>query len=176
MATINGGMTMRIIPRQGYIFTGLGASGQATVMIASHIDVSAFQEADLLVRLHPQSVIPSGANVVVGLVTDGYTFDDPAPAVAAGQFFFGSAPAAGLPGCVQITSSNTPPFFAVASMNQGSTTTPFGRLLAVQMIATQGTTGGANFGVFMSLDLVLKGGDPRMLAMNPNSFRGYRIM
>ncbi|MGH7294534.1 MAG: hypothetical protein ACRELB_06370 [Polyangiaceae bacterium] len=179
MTTVNSGLTMRIVPRALYDFTGLQASGKSTITIAQHIDASVFQEADLMVRFHTGTVIQgAAATLTVGLVTDGYDFSDPAPTTSSGgaSAFAGPNPAMGSPGTVQATNATAFPSYLLSSWNQGQTTTPFGRLLLILLIAQQGGTSGQTLTALMSIDLVLKGGDPRAMPMMPNGYRGYRVM
>jgi hypothetical protein len=179
MATVNSGLTIRVTPRALYNFTGLGAGpAQSVILIAQHIDVSVFQEVDILVRFHGGTIIPTTATVTVGLLADGYDFSDPAPATTAGvpSAFFGPNVASGQPGVVQATNATSFPAMFISSMNQGATTTPFSRLLAVQLVAVGGTAAGAMFQALLSVDLVCKGGDPSHLPMMPNGFCGYRLL
>jgi hypothetical protein len=164
---------MRIIPRATYDCTGLQANTSSYITLAQHIDASVFQEADLLVRFHPSCVLQSGASAFVALVPDGYDFDDPAAVGAASAAGFITFPTSG-PGVVHATSSTTMPAMFMTTLGQSAG--PFARLLAVTMVVQQGTVSGAQLSLFISADLILKGGDPSLLPMMPNGYRGYRII
>jgi hypothetical protein len=174
MSTINSGLSMRIVPRSNYSFTALTATtGAAAVQLAQHIDVSVFTEADLMVRYHTGTTVPTGATLLVGAVSDGYDFEDPA-----NYFLPPGTLTSASPGTIQITSSTTYPFYGVTSLGLGGSTsaaTPMGRLISIALFVTQGSTSG-NIIALLSVDLILKGGDPRSLPAMPNGYMGYRLL
>jgi hypothetical protein len=163
MATINSGITMRIIPILPFGFGSVQNNSHITIPLALHIEAGQFTEADLLVRLHAGSSIAAGQTLAFNLFQDGYDFEDPA------SVFLATTAIA----TVTFTSTSSPPAFGVATA--GSSTEPLGRYLAVNMVATQPAAAVA-FNVYVSVDLVLKGGDPSAMPMSPNSYRGYRIL
>jgi hypothetical protein len=166
MATVDGGITIRLLPRTVYSFggsTGLTANGSASFLVARHFDLSVFTEADLLVRAHAGSAIGVlGGTFVVQAMYEGYDFQDPAA-----DFLQNPSPA----GNVSMSNSTTFPFFAVVSIPS-----PFGRHLAVQVTATQAGSTNAALTVALSVDLALKGGDPTAMSLAPNTYRGYQIL
>jgi hypothetical protein len=175
MQATGSSLTMRVLPRTLYDFSNLGLGTAMTIVVAQHIDASVFQEADLHVRLHPGTVIANSSSwFTIGLVPDGYDFDDPAP-LAAGAYadFLGATPTRTVPGAFQVLGTTTFPFFTVVSLNQSSA---FGRLLAVTLYASQQGTGGTALKAVLSLDLVLKSREPRDLPAMPNAYCGYRII
>jgi hypothetical protein len=163
MSTVNSGIVLRVLPRTVFTFTGLGASpAAATVPVAQHIDVTPFTEAELQIRFHAGSTgLSAGQTVSVSVLPEGYTFDDPT-AVFTGTPATFTTPAGG-PAAL--------PFYTLLPVPTG-----FGRLLSVSVVANGGNVAGANYQFALSLDLLLKGGDPGAIAMMPNGFRGYRIM
>jgi hypothetical protein len=78
MATINSGITMRILPLTQFGFTGIGASKNIAFPIGQHIEAGVFTEADMLVRLHTGTQMSAGQSLSVTLSQDGYDFEDPA--------------------------------------------------------------------------------------------------
>jgi hypothetical protein len=164
MGTVNTGITIRLVPRTLYVFggaTGLVAGGTVTVPIARHIDASTFTEADLLVRAHSGTSIAvggGGGNFGIQPFDDGYDFEDPDVDFVTGV------------SVIPINNATVIPFFTSFSI-----ASPFGRLLGVQLVANQNAANGV-LSIALSVDLVLKGGDPSALPMMPNAYRGYRIM
>jgi hypothetical protein len=161
MSTVNSGITIRVCPRTLFTFTGLGASGATTIPIAQHIDIAPFTEAELAIRLHSGTTMSAGQTLSFSVLPDGYAFDDPTAVFSGTASTYTTSPV-GPP---------TTPFYNVLQVS-GS----FGRLLSVNIVATQGSTGGTAFQPAISLDLVLKGGDPGGMATMLNGFRGYRIL
>jgi hypothetical protein len=163
MATINSGITMRILPLTQYGFTGIGASKNISFPIGQHIEAGVFTEADLLVRLHSGTTMSAGQTLSVSLAADGYDFEDPANV-------FITSP------LVSFTQSGAPTSLPVYSVVTASASAlPFGRYVAIVVSASQPAVAAA-FNVNLSVDLTLKGGDPRAMPMSPNSFRGYRLL
>jgi hypothetical protein len=164
MGTVNSGITIRLLPRTLYAFggaTGLVAGGTVTVPIARHIDASTFTEGELMVRAHSGTSIAvggGGGNFGIEVFDDGYDFEDPAVDFVAGL------------GLLPINNATPIPFFGLLPV-----ASPFGRLVGVQLIVNQNAANAA-LSIALSVDLVLKGGDPSALPMMPNGYRGYRIM
>jgi hypothetical protein len=150
------GITKRIAPIATYTFGNLAASTTGQVIVGQHIDATTFTEADLLVRFHTGTTIATGT-FTVGLVADGWTFNDPA-----------SAFLASLSRTIQVSSTSTFPFYGIVPVPPA-----WGRSLAVTLLATQGATMG-NLTAVMSADFALKGGDADGLPVGPNGNRGYR--
>jgi hypothetical protein len=163
MATINSGITMRIIPQLFFQFGNVVASNHITVPLGVHIEAGPFTEVDVLVRLHNGTSLAANQTLTINLLTDGYDFEDP------GNPFFSASALASLP----LTNANTVPYYGVFSASASST--PFGRFLAITLQAQQPAAGGV-FNVNISVDMTLKGGDPSAMPMAPNSYRGYRIL
>ncbi|MGH7294535.1 MAG: hypothetical protein ACRELB_06375 [Polyangiaceae bacterium] len=175
MSSADSSLRMRILPRTKYDLTNVP---NITIMIAQHIDASTFQEADLLVRLHRGSAIGSSSTITIGLLPDGYDFADPAPIASGGGYadFLGPVPTRAGPGAVQFPSTTLIPAYAVASMSNSGTPAPFGRMLAVSMVAHNAGVGSHLLVAVVSIDLVLKGGDVRDQPLTPNGYCGYRIL
>jgi hypothetical protein len=173
-------LRMRILPRTKYDFSNLQTTTSMSVVLAQHIDASVFQEVDLIVRLHGGTNIANAAStIVVGVVPDGYDFSDPAPVTGAGAYgdFLTPAPVRVGVGAVAASSTTTIPSYQVASLNVGggAVPAPFGRLIAVTLYAAQGAASSALVAV-LSVDVVLKSGDPTALPLMPNGYRGYRLL
>jgi hypothetical protein len=164
------GMIVRIIPLIKYDFGDLGAGGTSFFPLAVHVDVSVFAEVDLMVRV--RSGTSATGNVLVAITPDGYTFDDPAT-----NYFPQTPPTYASPGTAYFDSTATFPQYVVSSVGQnlGSASAPMARLMAVGLLATQGE-GEDDLTVELSVDLALKGGNPKALPMMPNGYRGYRVM
>jgi hypothetical protein len=165
MATINSGITMRVMPINSFAFSGLGAGAGMQFLVAQHIEAGVFTELDLIVRLHTGTNMAAGQTLKVVVAQDGYDDQDPASLFAGANL-----------ATVTQSGAATVPFFSVATAAGGTGTTPWGRYLGVYVSATQSGTGGTTFIANLSIDLVLKGGDPSSLPMSPNSFRGYRLL
>jgi hypothetical protein len=163
MATINSGITMRILPLTSYNFANIQNSKNIQFNVGQHIEAGVFTEADLIVRLHTGTVMSAGQIFSISLGTDGYTMEDPTS-----NFF------TAITG-VAFTQTGAPTLPAYSVTSASATTTPFGRYLVVALSATQ-PAAATTFTVNVSVDLVLKGGDPSALPMGPNSFRGYRVL
>jgi hypothetical protein len=160
MATINSGITLRLMPLTSFTLTNIKASSSIAFPIAQHIEAGVFTEADLIVRLHSGTTMSAGQSVAFSIVPDGWDFEDPTGS------FLGTALAT-------FTQSGAPTLPAYSVTSTG--TSAFGRFLSVSMPATQPSTA-ATLVVVASVDLVLKGGDPTNLPRSPNGFVGYRIM
>jgi hypothetical protein len=152
---------MRILPLTQFGFTGIGASKNVSFPIGQHIEAGVFTEADMLVRLHTGTQMSTGQVLSVTLSQDGYDFEDPANVFMNPLVTF------------QQSGAPTLPLYSVTTAL--ASTYPFGRYVAIVVTALQPATA-TTFNVNLSVDLVLKGGDPRSMPMSPNSYRGYRIM
>ena len=149
------GTIVRILPKTFYDFVKLKPSLTMTLRLASKLDVSVFTEAEWILRLHAATF--SGASQIQFTnVFDGYDFGDPALA-----FTQNGATAT-------FAAANTPPAYTTLSAG-----TNFGRLLTLDMTATAPASGA--FNVTISVDLALKGGDPRDMRDVANLFRGYGV-
>jgi hypothetical protein len=164
MATANTGITKRIAALATYPFDSLTDSAVSSIIVGQHIGATTFTESDILVRFHTGTTITSG-KFRVAVVPDGYDFSDPAAAFVAPPIGGFTPPA----GAVEVSSDTTFPFYAVVAGPAS------GRLVAVVLIATQGSGGDALTAV-LSVDLSLKGGAPGYAPWMPNGYRGYRIM
>ena len=165
MSTINSGMVMRLLPRTVFDFTlHTNAGGSIRFPIAQHIDVSVFQEAVFIIRLHSGTVCNVANGFTFNVLYDGYDFDDPATVFSQINLPGGASPI----GNLQVGTPATVPF--VQHIPVG---TNFGRflMLQLQVIGVAGGTGT----LITSVDLALKGGDPNDMAISPNTFRGYRL-
>jgi hypothetical protein len=163
MATINSGITMRIIPQTLYDFSNLQGSQSMNFPLGQHIEAGQFTEVDVLVRLHAATVMSEGQTLQVALFTDGYDFSDPA------SVFFSSGPIA------EFSQAGVPTLPAYNIFSASATDTPFGRYIAIQIGATQASSATTLIAA-VSVDITLKGGDPSAMPMSPNSYRGYRIL
>lgn len=77
MSTINSGVMMRLLPRTTFSgFTNL-TSGTVSFPLAQHIDITPFQEATFIVRVHTGTTVPHGS-YTLNAQWDGYDFEDPA--------------------------------------------------------------------------------------------------
>ncbi len=162
MSTVNSGVAIRVLPRTVFNMLGLSNGGTAAFLIARHIDITPFTEAEFLVRVHSgTSITGTGPGMFqVQPVIDAYDFADPAT-----DF---NLPVAGA--TTTINSGTAVP--SVAVLNVGTT---FGRLLGIQLTGTGGASMSA-LSLALSLDLIVKGGDPAAISGMPNAFRGYRII
>jgi hypothetical protein len=149
-------MVLRVLPKTLYDFLRLKASTPITLHLVSKIDVSVFTEAEWIIRLHA-GTIPNPAQLQFNSVFDGYDFADPA-------LVFTTIGASTI-----ISSTNAAPYYT--TLNVGSN---FGRLLGLDMIATAPAAGA--FNATISVDLALKGGDPRDLVDVANFYRGYGVL
>lgn len=157
------GMMMRIIPRTVYDFTKVQASQTVQFIIAQHIDVGPFQEADFMIRCYNPSISPAGASITIQLLADGYTLDEPSL-----DFFSVNDGKSSAFGSIVYGNTTTTTTYSVLSVNN-----QFGRMLAVRLIATQPASTGSLVAT-ISIDLALKGGDPAGLHPSYNTYRGYR--
>jgi hypothetical protein len=168
-AIISTSTTLRVIPRLDYEFSTLHDDGFTYIPLGVHIDISPFQEVDLVVRVHTVN-IASGAKITVFASADGFTMEDPttsffamAPATPPG----GSAPPNY--GAVLLDSTTTAGAYLVTTLAG-----PLGRLIAVFLNPHQKSDSRVAITASISVDLVMKGGDPSGIAMAYNTYRGYR--
>jgi hypothetical protein len=154
-ATTTTGTVVRILPKTFYDFLRLKASTTMTLRLASKIDVSVFTEAEWILRLHA-ATFSGTSQIQFTSIFDGYDFADPA---------------------LVFTQNGTTATFAAANVPPAYTVLPigtnFGRLLTLDMTATAPASGA--FNVTISVDLVLKGGDPRDMVDVANFYRGYGV-
>jgi hypothetical protein len=158
-AIVGTGMVFRVIPRTKYTFDNLAITGGAVTIfpIASHIDVSPFQEVDVQVRVHAYSVTSgspfNGAGLGVLVAPDGFTMEDPVTVF-------------------QGTNVNTP--FNSTGYFVTNLTGVFGRLVSVSLGVQLPATSVANLNCTLSIDLACKQGDPSGIMPAYNTYRGYR--
>ena len=71
---------IKVIPVEEFDFVNVSQAKSQTVTIASHIDISAYREVDLVARLHTVAWPTSGdgAYLEVRVVQDAHTGGDPA--------------------------------------------------------------------------------------------------
>ena len=150
------GTIVRILPKTFYDFAKLKLSTTMTLRLASKLDVSVFTEAEWILRLHA-ATFTGVSQIQFTNVFDGYDFGDPALV-----FTQNGATAV-------FAAGNTPPAYTTLSAGAN-----FGRLLTLDMTATAPAGAGA-FNVTISVDLALKGGDPRDIVDVANFYRGYGV-
>jgi hypothetical protein len=51
---------VRLLPRQKFDFAAISGKTSVDMVVVSHVDVSAFMEATLLVRVHEQNIVADG--------------------------------------------------------------------------------------------------------------------
>lgn len=71
------GRTIRILNKADFDFSSLGANGIATVVLYRALDVSAYKEAGMMLRLHGTPTWSGSALIQLGWQPDGYTNEDP---------------------------------------------------------------------------------------------------
>ena len=59
------GRVIRLCGRQAFTFTDLGAGGNAEVFLAENIDISAYKEVTLLIRVHLNSMTSQASYIQV---------------------------------------------------------------------------------------------------------------
>lgn len=150
----NTGLILRILPKTLYDFTNIANGSAITIPLASKVDVSVFTEAVWIIRGHSATITGS---IAFTSLLDGYDFGDPATSFSANG---GTS-----------TFTGGTPIPAYTTLSAGSN---FGRLIGLKMVATQ-SAGGGTMNIQLSVDLALKGGDPRELTAIANFYRGYRV-
>ena len=154
MATINGGLVARLLPMTTWTFSGLDAGQTENVIFTRQFNASVFTEGHLQIRMYESSVLSAGTSIKVSAKSDAHAFDDPTDEFTQ------------LQGSVTFTSADAVPGFRTLGI------TLFGRLLQVDILATQASPAAALV-ASMSVDLVLKGGDPAALDLRPGETLGY---
>jgi len=140
------GRTIRVCPPRDFNFGGLGDSDFQEIIIAERIDASQFDQLDLCVRVHEDSLIPENGTIQVFVLSDGFTTDDPSEdfysdPLGQGITFTGNSNGAGpLEGTFELE----------------NVTTDLGAMVAVRVKGTQPGTAGTNFTARLSIDLALK--------------------
>ncbi len=132
------GRTIRVCPPRDFDFSGLAASQEEIVTVGERIDVSQYDELDLIVRLH-EGTLPTPGVLTVRVVSDGFTPDDPS------VDFFG-APV----GDVTFDDEPTAPTLRVTSISSG-----LGAMIAVQVVGTQAASP-VTISARVSIDVALK--------------------
>jgi hypothetical protein len=161
MSAISGtGMTMRVFTRTPVNFDSLRNDTNQVLWICQHIDVSPFEEVDLVVRAHT-ATIGSGASIAVEAFPDGWTPEDPALTFVDGSRSYA---------IVTLSSSSSIPLYKTQALLSG-----FGRLVSIAVTGTMpaGMTP-VDCHAVLSIDLVMKGGDPSGIVPAFNTYRGYR--
>jgi hypothetical protein len=160
MSAISGtGMTMRLVPRTPFNFDSLRVTTNQVIWVVQHVDVSPFEEVDLVVRAHTAS-LGTGATIKVEAFPDGWTPEDPAL-----NFVDGSRSYA----LVTLDSSSSIPLYKTQALLSG-----FGKLLSIAVTGTMPSGSPVDCHAVLSIDLVMKGGDPSGIVPAFNTYRGYR--
>ena len=143
------GRIIRILPRTSYTYTTLATSGTATVEVAQRIDVTGWEEATLIARLHPGSTFAASNTVAVNVVGDGFTPDDP-------SILFQSSNLATYTFNTSILSTATSGNLQIVPVKgDGTNRGYFGGLLSVTLVFTQ-VTGASTLTPIISIDLSVK--------------------
>src|SRR5580692_547163 len=74
-------MVMRIIPETPFTFDGLSIVHTQDIVVAQHVDISAFTEAELQIRV-PSGTVTTGTYIKVIVEPEGWTPEDPATSFA----------------------------------------------------------------------------------------------
>ncbi|MFO0755847.1 MAG: hypothetical protein U0359_05120 [Byssovorax sp.] len=152
MGAISGtGMTERVIPFTKYNFANVVHDGSLSIRVAQHIDVGPFTEVDLAVRVL-NGTIGTGASILVDAFADGWTAESPAT-----EFIDSSRSLANV--TIDHAASLTLPLYSVKAFATG-----FGRLVSISVSCIQATGTAVACDATISIDLVMKGGDPAGLA------------
>ncbi len=138
-----GGRTVHVCPPRTFTFTKLGAGLKQTLVLLERIDCSAFQTADLIVRVHTDASIDTDCFITVEVVPDGFTHDDPDQ-----QFF-----AAELDPPVTFSGASPP---SAGDVEVRTYSSGLGAMLAVRIIAEQSDPVGEDITARLSVDLVLR--------------------
>lgn len=153
MAIINSGLILRVLPKTTFDFgtvKPLGAS--ITFPLVQHISAEAFTEGTWMIRIHSGTF--TGGTLTFTSVVEGYDFGDP------GLTFSTNG------GTLVVSSA---PLYNVLAVQTGS-----GRLLRLDLTATQTGAATQPLNATISVDLALKGGDGSFSAA-PNEFFGYGV-
>ena len=136
------GIVYRALHKMTYDFSTLGNSQSVVYQAAKAIDVSAYREANLIVRVHSYNVSGSGTSITVNVYPEAPTDEDPA------TDFIGTSTVATTG---TISQTNTFPLLNVQGVS-----TPFGGWLRIKLTGTQGATASTTFSVTISIDIVAK--------------------
>src|SRR5579871_946232 len=150
------GVVRRLLPITTCTFSGAQGSQNLSYTVAKHLELGPFTEATLLWRRHSGTVIGTGATLVLTVGTDGYDFGDPSTNFDE-QI-----------GTTTVSSFSTPIVTPVTF------TSGLGRMLRCTIKGTQPASPVSLIAV-MSVDAILKGGDPTALMQGPNAACGYRV-
>ncbi len=137
------GRIIEVAPKRGYDFSVLepntgGGYNDITAVIAERIDVSAWRDVALVVRVYDVSIAGANDSLKVSVVSDGWTPDTPS------DLFIGSEAAS-----LVLGSSDSAPEYLLASL-----TDPFGPRVAVKVGGIRGnTTSGSSLTAMLSIAL-----------------------
>lgn len=135
------GRTIRVCPPRDFDFGDLGANDTSTVTVEERIDASQYDEVDLIVRVHQDATLASGAgHVKVQIVSDGYTTDDPS------QDFFSE-----VLGSIKLQGAIT-----AGELELATVSSPLGAMVAVQVEGKQPATAVTTQNARLSIDLAFK--------------------
>ena len=163
MGTINGGMTLKLTPITKYDFSSLKASGTVAQVLCQHVDVSNYTEAELEIRFHAGTSMPTGTSLSVQAYEDGWSSEDPAAVFsnvnnAGGTAFANYA----------VPAASAFPLYQILNLP-----VPTGRLINLYLVAQQPVSP-LGLIALLSVDIVVKGGDMTGAQMGPNTYLGYR--
>jgi len=130
---------VRVTDPETHDFDEIGDAGTQTITLARRLSSSEFTQLDLLVRVHEAVTLVTDGSIVVNVVADGFTHDDPS------VDFFGEVLAS-----VTLSGALTAGQFEIATA-----TSKLGSMVAVQIVATQPQTAGT-LSSRLSMDLVFK--------------------
>ena len=130
---------VRVTDPKTFDFDDIGNGGDQTLTIARRVPSAQFTQLDLMVRVHEDVTLVTNGTIVVNVVTDGFTEDDPT------VDFFGAAIAT-------VTLSGP---LSAGDFTVWTATTKLGAMVAVQIVATQPGTAGT-LHAKISIDLALK--------------------
>ena len=156
MSTVNGGLFRRLLPITTRDFSGIQGNMTMVITAATHVPAVAFSVAEVVFRLHTGTSLGAGTSVTLAVHGDGYSDQDPSTT-------FDNTLAS------TSVSSWTGPQLQILTVPPG-----FGRYLRATVTGVQPAAPQALV-VVVSVDLVLKGGDPEGITGSPNEFRGYGI-
>lgn len=140
------GQVVRVVSLREYDFESLANSGETTVTVEEHIDVSQYRNATLCARWHSGTIPADGGagSISVTAYADGYTMEDPA------NIFIG---ATALNTAITFTGgTDQAPSHKTAELTAGA----MGAMVLVRIKATNSGSGQDDFDPVLSIDLVLK--------------------
>jgi hypothetical protein len=140
------GVIYRALQKTTFDWSSIPASSSATkIDVAKALDVSAYREATLIVRIHSLTIVGAGSapTLIVNAIPEAPTAEDPS------LDFLDSTHQSSL--TLNFTTSSTAPQLSEAYLS-----TPFGGWLRIQLNPTQSATVATTFRVTVSIDIDAK--------------------